>query len=97
MTQYFQELLHWQAEVAQAIVELQKDIAKYEDLAMELWQRKERDIVRSYLGLKNEYQEIGYALHYVQEQLQTKQKELKQLQDDLEQRINTVISRYQTV
>jgi hypothetical protein len=94
MIQYFDELLHWQAEIADAIVQLQDEIVRYENLENNLLKRREQALVHNYLGLKNDQQEVEYALHYVQIQLNEKTKELTHLQEDFEQKVDAIISHY---
>jgi hypothetical protein len=94
MIQYFDELLHWQAEIADAIVQLQDEIIRYENLENNLLKRREQALVHHYLGLKNDLKEVEYALHYVQLQLREKSQELGHLQDDFEQKIDAIISHY---
>jgi hypothetical protein len=94
MIQYFDELLHWQAEIADAIVQLQDEILRYKNLENNLLKRREQALVHHYLGLKNDLKEVEYALHYVQLQLNDKTKELGHLQEDFEQKVDSIISHY---
>lgn len=94
MIQHFDELLHWQAEIADAIVQLQEEIIRYENLENNLLKRREQALVLQYLGLKNDLKEIEYALHYVQLQLREKTKELGNLQVDFEHKIEAIITHY---
>lgn len=94
MKNYFEELCSYQEELANGVDKLKSEIQRLEDLEQQLWSRREQALLQSYLGLKNERKEIEYALHYVQEQMSDKQKQLKQLQKDLEKRLDTVITKY---
>lgn len=94
MSSHFEELLHWQAEVADAIIQLQEEILRYESLENNLLQRRDQALIHQHLGLKNDLKEVEYALHYVQLQMQGKNRELSDLQMDLEQKIDVVITHY---
>ena len=94
MIDQFEELLHWQAEIANAIIQLQEEIINYETVENSLLRRREQDLVYHFLGLKNELKEIEYGLHYVQIQLKEKRKELSTLQNDFQKKVDAIISHY---
>lgn len=96
MMEQFEDLLHWQAEIADAIVSLQDKVLRYEELEKNLLQRRERAVLHHHLGLKNDLKEIEYALHYVQIQLKEKSNELKGLQQDFQHKVDAIISHYRT-
>ncbi|WP_025026988.1 hypothetical protein [Caldalkalibacillus mannanilyticus] len=94
MIQEFDELLCWQAEIADSIVQLQTEILKYEDLENQLLKRREQAMIHHALGLKNELKEIEYGLHYVQTQMNQKKKQLQSLQEDFQQKVDDIIKYY---
>jgi hypothetical protein len=94
MIEQFDELLHWQVEIADSIIQVQQEIDKYEELENKLLKRKEDAHIHYYLGLKNESKEAEYGLHYIQEQIQIKRKELYYLQEDFQKKIEAIITHY---
>lgn len=94
MNSHFEELLNWQAEVADAVIQLQEQILRYESLESNLLQRRDQALIHQHLGLKNDLKEVEYGLHYVQLQMQDKNKQLSNLQMDLEQKIDVIIKHY---
>lgn|GEM_PF-3602550 len=94
MIQEFDELLNWQAEIADSIVQLQKEILSYEELENQLLKRREQALVRHSLGLKNELKEVEYGIHYIQTQTSQKKKQLHSLQEDFQQKVEDIISYY---
>lgn len=95
MVRSFEELLNWQAELAETIIQTENDIKQYSALEKELLHRRERALLHHQLGLKNKLEETEFALNDIQEQLREKKQRLEQLKDHFQNKINTIIEQYQ--
>jgi hypothetical protein len=94
MIEQFDELLLWQVEIADSIIQVQYEIDQYEELEDKLLKRRETALIHNYLGIENELKEAEYGLHYIQEQLQIKRNELYFLQEDFQRKIEAIIAHY---
>jgi chromosome segregation ATPase len=96
MLQQFDELLDWQVELADTVVQLQNEIGKYEEVENHLLKRREKELLHHFLGLKNELKEVEYGLHYIQQQLKEKNNELSYLQEDCQRKVEDIITYYKS-
>lgn len=77
----FERFIQTQAEIADEILFVERDIQHYSKQEKDLVQMREKQLHKNALGVIKDQKETEYAIHYVQIKLQQKKKLMTHLQD----------------